>query len=172
MEDAENKEFWETPEMKSLTENTKVLSSCDPNQYDLIFFVGGFGTMWDFPFNENLASTAATIYEKGGFVGAVCHGPIALANIKLSSGSYLVEGKEVAAFCNEEETVAGLQQYLPKHASLGDAATCEDILIARGAKYTKGPAWGCHIAVGDRVFTGQNPASAGAVADAIVAAMQ
>jgi putative intracellular protease/amidase len=35
------------------------------------------------------------VYEAGGVVGAVCHGPIALANITLSDGSFLIAGKEV-----------------------------------------------------------------------------
>lgn len=125
--------------------------------------------MWDFPYDTYLATLAQEVYEKGGLVGAVCHGPIALANVKLSNGDYLIAGKEVAAFCNEEEEMAGLVSHLPEHAGLG--RTCEDIFRARGAKYTKGAAWGAHIAVADRVFTGQNPASAGPVADAIIQAL-
>lgn len=167
--DEENKLFWETEAYKTLTENTKVLATCDAASYNLIFFVGGFGTMWDFPFDENLAKLAATVYENGGTVGAVCHGPIALANIKLSNGDYLVAGKEVAGFCNEEEAAMGLVPFLPEHAGLGKS--CEDVLLARGAKYTKGGAWQPHIASSDRLFTGQNPASAGPVADAIVASL-
>lgn len=169
LSDHENKEFWENPELRALTENTKVLSEVDPSVYDLIFFVGGFGTMWDFPFDATLASHAQQVYEKGGVIGAVCHGPIALANVKLSNGEYLVAGKEVGGFCNEEEEIAGLLSVLPEHAGLG--RTCEDILSARGGKYSKGPAWGAHVAAGERLFTGQNPASAGPVADAIVAAL-
>lgn len=165
--DAENREFWENPELRALTENTKVLAECDAANYDLVFFVGGFGTMWDFPFDAKLAELAQGVYEQGGFVGAVCHGPVALTNVKLSNGEYLVAGKEVAAFCNEEEEVAGLVSHLPEHEGLG--RSCEDIFRARGSNYTKGAPWGPHIAVSDRVFTGQNPASAGPVADAIVA---
>lgn len=170
MNDTENKTFWETPELKALTESTKKLSDCSASDYDLIFFVGGFGTMWDFPFDSQLAKIAQDVYEKGGIVGAVCHGPIGLMNIKLSSGEYLVAGKEVAAFCNEEEAAIGLQDKLPKHDGLG--ATCEEVLTSRGAKYTKASAWAPHIACAERLFTGQNPMSAGPVADAIVAAMQ
>jgi len=35
-------------------------------------------------------------------VAAVCHGPIALVNIKLSNGEYLVKGKTMTGFTNEE----------------------------------------------------------------------
>lgn len=168
LNDDENRSFWEDAGTRALTENTKVLADCDPKNYDLVFFVGGFGTMYDFPFDEYLATFTQSVYEQGGFVGAVCHGPIALANVKLSNGDYLVSGKEVAAFCNEEEVMANLVSHLPEHAGLG--RTCEDVFLARGANYTKGAPWGPHIAVSDRVFTGQNPASAGKIADAIVAA--
>ncbi|RYH27822.1 type 1 glutamine amidotransferase domain-containing protein [archaeon] len=169
MNDAENREFWESAESRAYTENTKVLSDLNAADYDLVFFVGGFGTMWDFPFDNNLASFAQRVYETGGVVGAVCHGPIALANVKLSNGDYLVKGKEVAAFCNEEEAVAGLVSQLPEHKGLG--RTCEDILSARGALYTKAAPWTAHVASSERLFTGQNPASAGPVADAIIAAL-
>jgi putative intracellular protease/amidase len=169
MNDEENKLFWETPEYKGLTENTQVLSTCDPNAYDLVFFVGGFGVMFDFPFDENLATIAATVYERGGTVGAVCHGPIALLNVKLGDGSYLVKDKEVTAFCNEEEAIVGLLNTLPEHEGLGKS--CEDTLLARGARFTKAEAFKANIACSDRLFTGQNPASAGPVADAIVASL-
>jgi len=168
LNDQENREFWEGSG-KGFTENTKVLSTVKPLDYDLIFFVGGFGTMWDFPFDPFLADAVKQVYEKGGLVGAVCHGPIALAHVILSDGHYLIEGKEVAGFTNEEEGLAGLQSYLPQHPN-GLGNTIEDIFTKRGAKYTKGNAFTNHIAQSHRVFTGQNPQSAGAVGDAIVAA--
>lgn len=169
MNDAENKAFWETPETKSLTENTKILSECNANDYDLVFYVGGFGTMWDFPFDDTVANMTKTVYEKGGFVGSVCHGPIALANVKLSNGEYLVKGKNVAGFCNEEEEVCGLLDKLPVHDGAG--RTCEEVLIARGGVYTKAAAWQPHVVSSERLFSGQNPASAGPVGDALVAAL-
>ena len=47
------------------------------------------------------------------------------------------------------------------------------MLTARGGVYSKTDAWGCHVAgAGSRLLTGQNPASAGAVGEAIVAALQ
>ncbi len=32
-----------------------------------------------------------------------CYGPVSLLNVKLSSGSYLVDGKNVSSFTNDEE---------------------------------------------------------------------
>ncbi len=47
-------------------------------------------------------------YERHAVVGAVCHGPVSLLNVKLSNGSYLVDGKSISSFTNEEEE--GLRQ--------------------------------------------------------------
>jgi putative intracellular protease/amidase len=47
--DEENKNFYETESIWKLTENTATLSSYDASAYDGVFYVGGFGTMWDFP---------------------------------------------------------------------------------------------------------------------------
>jgi len=64
------------------------------DDYVGVFFVGGHGTMWDFPSNPAVARIAAGIYEAGGVVAAVCHGPSALVDVRLSDGSYIVAGKE------------------------------------------------------------------------------
>merc|ERR1712232_1291718 len=71
----------------------------DVASYDAIFYAGGHGTMWDFPDNEAQNKAATAIYEAGGIVAAVCHGPAGLVNIKLSNGEFLVKGKtEVMPF--------------------------------------------------------------------------
>jgi len=166
MNDEENKLFWETPENKALTEGTRALSEFDGNDFDVIFFVGGFGTMWDFPFDTNVSRVAAATYEKGGVIGAVCHGPIALANITLSTGELLVSGKSCAGFCNEEEAAIGLEPLLPMHEGFGKS--CEDVLQAKGGIYTKTAPWGEHVVSDSRVVTGQNPASARKCAQVVI----
>ena len=85
----------------------------DPGDYDGIFFAGAHGTMWDFPDSVDLADITRAIYEAGGVVAAVCHGPAALVNVTLSDGRHLVDGKEVSAFSNEEETAVGLAEVVP-----------------------------------------------------------
>jgi putative intracellular protease/amidase len=168
MSDAENKLFWETEETKALTQGTKKLADFKGTEFDVVFFVGGFGVMFDFYDNEHVNRVSREVYEQGGIVGAVCHGPIALAQVKLSSGEFLISGKGCAGFTNEEEDQAGLRDILPMRDG---GATCGDVLSARGAKYTKGDPWGSHVVSDSRVVTGQNPASAGATADAILAAL-
>jgi len=66
-------------------------------------YVGGRGTMWDFPNDPDVSRVGRTIYEAGGIVAAVCHGPSTLVNLRLSDGSHLINDKAVAGYTNGEE---------------------------------------------------------------------
>jgi putative intracellular protease/amidase len=129
-------------------------------RFDVIFFAGGHGAMWDFPDSAALSNVASSIYERGGIVSAVCHGPAALVNLQLSSGEYLVAGKKVSAFTNEEERAVGLENVVP--------FLLADQLIQRGALHQPAPLWQKQVVVDGRLVTGQNPASAAGVAEAVV----
>ena len=43
----------------------------------------------------------------------MCHGAVALLNIRLSNGELLVQGKALTGFTNEEEKLAGLDAHVP-----------------------------------------------------------
>jgi putative intracellular protease/amidase len=135
-------------------------SDLDPGDYDIVFFAGGHGAMWDFPDSADLARLAAGIYDRGGVVAAVCHGPSALVNLCLSDGSYLVDGKQVAAFTNEEEAAVGLTDVVP--------FLLADALVKRGATHVPAANFTGHVVVDSRLVTGQNPASARAAAEQAV----
>jgi putative intracellular protease/amidase len=115
--------------------------------------------MWDFADDVGLARAAATIYERGGVVAAICHGPAALVNLRLSNGAYLIAGKRVAAFTNDEERAAELDQVVP--------FLLADALAARGAEHVAAPNWQANVIVSERLVTGQNPASAAGVAEEV-----
>jgi putative intracellular protease/amidase len=149
LEDPLNKAFLDDPLKMAKVENTIAPTEVEPSRYAAIFYAGGHGTMWDFPDDERLSQIAAKIYEQGGVVGAVCHGPAGLINIKLSDG-----------FTNEEEAAVGLSDVVP--------FLLEATLIDRGAKYTKAPNFQPHVEVSDRLVTGQNPASAKGVGEKMV----
>lgn len=135
-------------------------SDLDPGGYDIVYFAGGHGTMWDFPGCEDLARLAAGIYERGGVVAAVCHGPAALVNLRLSDGSYLVDGKRVAAFTNEEEAAVGLTDVVP--------FLLADALAKHGATHVPAANFTEQVIVDGRLITGQNPASARTTAEQVV----
>jgi putative intracellular protease/amidase len=160
LNDSINKEFWDNTTYRTRIENTKKPGEVKSSDYVAIFYAGGHGTMWDFADNKELALLAAKIYEQGGIVGAVCHGPAGLVNIKLSNGVYLIAGKKINAFTNEEEIAVKLENVVP--------FMLETKLIERGARFEKSGLWQPHVTVDGRVVTGQNPASAHGVGEAIL----
>ena len=134
-----------------------------PEDYSVIYYAGGHGTVFDFPDNVQLQKIAAQIYEHGGIVSAVCHGPVGLLNIKLSNGENLIKGKKVTGFSNEEEKMLKLDDKVPH--------LLEDELKNRGAHFEKGPAFTDFTVSDSRVVTGQNPQSAGSVGTKVLAAL-
>lgn len=159
LDDQENKRFVETFNVKKGLE-TKSMKDIDAARYDVIYFAGGHGTMWDFPDNESILNVTAAIWEKGGIVSAVCHGPSALVNVKLTDGKYLVEGRRINSFTNEEERAAGKDDIVP--------FLLESRLKERGAFYEKTAPMECKVVVDGNLITGQNPVSASTLGEAIV----
>lgn len=160
LEDPINKEFWESQDIQDALNKSGIPDTVDPARYDAIHFVGGHGTMWDFPENNHIISLAAKIYEQGGVVSAICHGPAALVNIRLSDESYLVEGKKVTSFTNGEEEAAGLTEVVP--------FLLEDALASRGAEFIAAENWQDNVQVSGRLVTGQNPQSASTLGKELV----
>jgi putative intracellular protease/amidase len=154
-EDAVQREFFAAVDLK----NTPTAADLNAADYDAIFYAGGHGTMWDFPGATDLAKLAAAIYERGGVVAAVCHGPSALVELKLSDGRHLVDGKDVAGFTNAEEAAVGLTDVVP--------FLLADELTKRGAKHHPGPDFAPKVVTDGRLVTGQNPASAPSTAEVV-----
>ena len=152
--------FLEDPEAVRRLAATLRVDEVDPAGYDAVFYVGGHGTMWDFPGNATLAGIAREVYERGGVVAAVCHGPAGLLDITLSDGSLLVEGKRLTAFTNSEEDAAGLTGVVP--------FPLQTALERLGAKHESVGDFQAHVVVDGRLVTGQNPASAFGTAEAVV----
>ncbi len=159
LKDAVNADFWNDMQLRQATLRTRRPSEIDPDDYAAIYFVGGHAAMWDLPDNTELVPIVARIYERGGVVGAVCHGPAGLVNVRLGDGSYLVQGKEVACFSNAEEKAVGFDRIIP--FSLADR------LEQRGARVLPGPNFAETVVASERLVTGQNPASAKGVGEAM-----
>ncbi len=140
--------------------NTIPVSQVNIAEYDAIFYPGGFGLLSDLATNEDFAKLSAEHYESGGVVAAVCHGPAALLPINLSNGEPLLANKSVTGFTREEEIDYG---------TIDDAPfLMEEALTRKAARFNKIQPWGSFVIEDDRLITGQNPASAHAVGEAIV----
>jgi putative intracellular protease/amidase len=144
--------FLEDPALKALWENTKSLDQIDASQFTGIFYAGGHGPMYDLVDNVASRELAAKIYEKGGVVAALCHGPAALVNVMLKNGKYLVEGNQMVCFSDAEEREVKKEKFVP--------FLLESKLRERGAILKPGENWSNTVVASGRLVTGQNPASA------------
>ena len=131
--------------------NTKKLSDVSADDYDAVFYPGGHGPMWDMPDNTTSIALIEAFVKAGKPVGAVCHAPAALVNVRGVDGEYLVKGKRVTGFTNAEEEAVGLSKVVP--------FLLEDRLKERGGLYSKGADWAPYVQVDGKLVTGQNPAS-------------
>lgn len=159
LNDAINKRYWNDTDFRSALSNSLRLDDVNPSRYSAIFFAGGHGTMWDFPESAAVQRVTREIYEVGGVVSAVCHGPAALVNVTLSDGAYLVAGKHLAAFTNDEEEDVKATDIVPFLLATA--------LTEHGAIHQPGPNWTANVVVDGRLVTGQNPQSAAGVGEAI-----
>ena len=139
------------------------LSDVDVNNYDAVFVPGGLAPMVDMPENAELKKVIAEVYERNGVVGAVCHGPVSLLNVKLSDGTYLVNGKNIASFTTEEED---------NYASADVPFDLQTALTEQGAIFHAAEAWSANSITDGNLVTGQNPASAKGVGEKIVAVLE
>lgn len=157
--DAESRRFLADPNVARQIADTPPPAQVNAADYRALLYVGGHGTMWDFPDDGALARLAVAIYEAGGVLGAVCHGPAGLVNLKLGDGRFLVGGKRLAAFTDDEERAVKLDQVVPFLLATR--------LRERGAIHVPAPNWQANVVVDGRLVTGQNPASAAGVGQAM-----
>ena len=73
--------------------------------YWAVYIGGGYGPLFDVANNQELQLIISKIYEAGGVIGGCGHGSGAFANVRLSSGEYLVKGKRIAGFPDSTENL-------------------------------------------------------------------
>ena len=143
-----------------LLQNTESLKDVVYEGYDAIFFAGGHGAMYDFPGNPEIQNIMAYFKDDGRIISAVCHGPAAFANAKTKDGSYLVDGVKITGFTNAEENSMKLMDDMP--------FALQTKLESHGAGFVAGAEMESNVVTDRNFITGQNPASAEDVAQAIV----
>ncbi|MBD9652766.1 type 1 glutamine amidotransferase domain-containing protein [Ensifer sp. ENS09] len=159
LEDDTNRRYWNDEAFRAAIRTTARLDDVDPDRYAAIFFAGGHGAMWDLPQSSAVDRVTRSVFEAGGAVAAVCHGPAALVNVRLSDGRYLVAGRNVSAFTDSEERAVGLDKTVP--------FLLASTLVERGATHHPAADWTSKVVVDGRLITGQNPQSAIGVGEAL-----
>ena len=158
--------FVNTPDLIALLEDTPKLADLELDDYDAIMVAGGQAPMFSFRGSQPVHGALRRFYEAEKPVCVYCHGTAALVDLKLSDGSYLVEGMTVTGFANVEEDFSDAfvgQQVMPFRV--------EDELKRRGANYVQGGLFKAFAVRDGRLITGQQQYSARKVAEMLIEAL-
>jgi putative intracellular protease/amidase len=161
-DETSNARFLQEGGWEKMQHNRK-LSDVDATIYDAIFVPGGLAPMVDMPENELLKKVIAETYERKAVVGAVCHGPVSLLNVKLSDGTFLLKDKNITSFTNEEEN---------NYAKDDVPFLLESALTEQGGKFHAAAPWSDNSIADGNLVTGQNPASARGTAQKVIALLE
>ena len=165
-DDVLSMDFLSTPKLVAMLEETKKLSDLDLDEFDAIVVCGGQSPMFTFRDNEDLKQAISHFYESERPTAALCHGTAALMDVKLSDGSFLIEGKTMTGFADAEEEAADAaagQKVMPWHI--------EEAAKERGANYVQGGLWRAFAVRDGSLITGQQQYSGREVAKLVIEAL-
>ncbi|WP_295075245.1 type 1 glutamine amidotransferase domain-containing protein [Tabrizicola sp.] len=151
--------FFNDPVAMFAATHTRKLREIDHSTFDAVFFPGGYGLLWDLASDSHVVKLIREFYESDRPVAMVCHAPAILRDVKLTDGRYLVDGLRLTGFKNDEDTEIELLHHL--------LFSLEDELKRRGAVYVGNTNWEANVVVDGALMTGQSPASAPPLADAL-----
>ena len=151
-----------------LNSQLKKASDLEKEEYGLFFASAGHAALYDYPTARGLQTVAEDVWDRGGIVAAVCHGPVILPGIIDSkTGKSIIEGKTVTGFTIEGEIVLNVFEKLKSDKVIPVVEAVSKV----GANYSSPmhPFDDYSITAG-RVITGANPASARSAAERAVKA--
>lgn len=157
----ETRRFEADPEAMDALAHTVRLDSVSADDFDTVFYPGGHGPLWDLAEDPASIRLIETTLRAGKPLALVCHAPGVLRHAVNEDGTPLVRGKKVTGFTNSEEEGVQLTKVVP--------FLVEDELVRLGGDYSKGADWAPYVLRDGLLITGQNPASSGPTADALIA---
>jgi len=157
---ADTERFQQDAAAQKLLANTVKLADVNADDFDAVFYPGGHGPLWDLAEDSQSIALLESFEQAGKIIGLVCHAPAALRHVKNSDGESIVKGKKVTGFSNSGEDAVQLTNIVP--------FLVEDMLKENQGIYVKGDDWSSFITQDKNLFTGQNPASSKAVAQAMM----
>ncbi|MBU3078817.1 type 1 glutamine amidotransferase domain-containing protein [Sphingomonas quercus] len=140
--------------------NTVELRTVSQADFDTVFYTGGHGPMWDLAEDEDSIRLIETTLAANKPLALVCHAPAALHRARAPDGNPLVKGKRVTGFTNTEEEAVQLTHVVP--------FLVETELRRLGGIFSKADDWQPHVVRDGLLLTGQNPASSGPAAQALL----
>lgn len=152
--------------------------------FDALYVPGGHAPMQDLLSDPGLGRLLRAFHAAGKTTALVCHGPIALLSAldqprrlvnALETGeqpaapaAWIYDGYRMTVISNEEEQLAkgllggGQMKFYPQTA----------LEVAGGAYRSNQSPWAPNVVIDRELITGQNPASAAAVGQAILQRLQ
>ncbi|MBV9416029.1 MAG: type 1 glutamine amidotransferase domain-containing protein [Solirubrobacterales bacterium] len=158
--------FVNTPALMEMLEDTPRVADLDLDEFDAIMVAGGQAPMFTYRENEDVGRAIRRFFEAEKLTAIYCHGTAALVDLKLSDGSYLVDGRTVTGFSNAEEDFSD--------AFVGEKVMpwrVEDVLKERGANYVQGGLFKAFAVRDGRLITGQQQYSGRKVAQMVIEAL-
>lgn len=146
--------------VQKMINETIALADINYEDYDAVFYPGGHGPLWDLAEDATSAKLIKDFDAANKPIAFVCHAPAALRHVKNAQGDFLVKGKKVTGFTNEEEEAVQLTEVVP--------FLVEDMLIENGGLYSRGKNWEAYAVQDGNLITGQNPASSALVAEILL----
>lgn len=151
-------------------------------RYDAVYIPGGHAPMQDLLHSAPLGRLLTAFHQDGKPTALVCHGPIALLSTlaqpqqftgalehatAAKAPAWIYAGYKMTVISNLEEEAAkpmlngGTMKFTPQTA-----------LERAGGVYSSAANWQPNVVADRELITGQNPASANAVADALLARLR
>jgi D-lactate dehydratase len=146
-----------------LNSQLKKAADLKAEEYGLFFGSAGHAALYDYPTAHGLQAVAENVWQRGGIVAAVCHGPVLLPGvIDSSTGQSIIDGKTVTGFTVEGEVVLKVFDKLKSDG----VAFVVDAVSQAGADYSSPmQPFDDYSITGGRLITGANPASARSAAE-------
>ncbi|OJT09047.1 Glutathione-independent glyoxalase HSP31 [Trametes pubescens] len=152
--------FLEDPVVKQKLATAKKLSEVSHEGYDAIFYVGGHGPVIDLSSDPVNIKLASSFFQAGKITSAVCHGPAAIVGATDANGVSIFKGRKATGFSDLEEVQVDKVKDVP--------FLLETRIKELGGAYEKAKdPWAPHVVTDGILITGQNPASAHPIGEAI-----
>lgn len=143
--------------LKDRLNNTIDLKYISSSSISALVYPGGHGPLWDLKSDPHSISLITKMISENKLVATICHAGCVLLDVVNADGSPFVSGKNLTAFSDSEEADVEMLDIVPY--------LVESELKKLGANYSKGENWSNHTQVDGNLITGQNPASAVALAE-------
>lgn len=148
--------------ISDVLDHPRTLAEVDEAVFDLVFYPGGHGPMEDLAVDEDSGRLLQRRLDSGRPLALLCHAPAAILAATNSDGTNAFAGRTMTGLSNAEER---LNPFAWKAKWL-----LQDAMIKAGVDYDKGmiplrP----HVVVDGALYSGQNPQSAEALAERIIA---